>query len=61
MRTVASVAELKEKKNAEKERVIGIAESQWHSRSVAANGDGFVPTRKFDETREEPLVYPAFF
>jgi hypothetical protein len=61
MRNIASVAELKERKNAEKERVIEIAESQRHSRSIAANGDGFVPPRKFNETREEPFVSAAFF
>ena len=38
-----------------------LVDSQWHSRTVAANGDGFIPTRRFYENREEPLVSPAFF
>ena len=62
MRTVASVAELKEKRNPEKARVIEIAENQWPSRPIPANADVFAaPPQKFDDSRDDILVPAAFF
>ncbi len=62
MRTVASVAELKEKRNPEKARVIEMAENQWPSRPIPANADVFVaPPQKFDDGRDDTLVPRGIF
>ena len=62
MRAVASVAELKEKRNPEKARVIEIAENQWPSRPITANADMFAaPSQKFDDGPDDTLVPAAFF
>ena len=62
MRTVASVAELKEKKTTEKGHVVEIDENVWGSAPVSPIPDGFAaPSRNFDDRRDDTTVSPAFF
>ena len=59
MRTVASVAELKEKKTTEKGHVVEIGENVWGSAPIP---DAFAaPSRNFDDRRDDTTISPAFF